>query len=102
MPRYDYRCGLGHVTEAVNPVSVDVIYCACGRAALRAPFSPGHLPGATGFVATPTKERYVNVNRAIEAQHELIHQAEKHNVKLPDFWQIAKDRVSSGEVKAIE
>lgn len=101
MPRYDYRCGVGHVTEAVNPVSVDLIYCACGRAALRAPFSPGHLPGKSGFVATPTKERYINLNRAVEAQHELIHQAEKHHVELPDLYKVAKAQVARGDVKAI-
>ena len=102
MPRYDYRCPADHVTQSRQDYSVQAIHCACGLPAQREPFTRGHLPGTSGFVPTPTRERYINLNRAVEAQHELVYEAEKHHVELPDFWQIAKDRVTSGDVKAIE
>ena len=80
-----------NVSEAACPV--------CGLPARR---SQINLIQHNGFALTPTKDRYINLNRAVEAQHELVHEAEKHHAELPDLWKLAKDRVSSGAVKAIE
>ena len=101
MASYDYRCQSGHVTESRQGYSVDLIYCSCGLPAQRQPFTRGHLPGVSGFVPTPTAQRYVNLNRAIEQQHEMVYLAEKHGILPPDPWAIAKRRIATGEVKAI-
>lgn len=102
MPRYDFRCPSGHITEARASFDVSSIDCACGRAAQREPFVRGHLPGQSGFVPTPTKEHYLPLGRALEAQHEMVYAAEKAGIQAPDLWQVAKDRVKRGDVKAIE
>lgn len=60
------------------------------------------MPGINGFTRQPTRERYVNLSRAVEAQHEIIYTAEKHGIEPPDLYQAAKDRIARGDVKAIE
>ena len=54
-----------------------------------------------GFTQKPTREHYVNLGRAVEAQHELVYQAEKAHVEPPDLWKVAKARVARGDVVAI-
>lgn len=100
MPLYDFRCAEGHLTERSAGFSVSEVDCpVCALPARR---SEVNSIMHNGFAPTPTKERYVNLNRAIEAHHELIDQAERSHAVLPDFWQIAKERIASGAVKAIE
>ena len=100
MPLYDFRCPEDHMTERLAGFHVSEVACpVCGLPARRLEVN---LIQHNGFAAIPTKERYVNLNRAVEAQHELVYEAEKNHAELPDLWQIAKDRVASGAVKAIE
>lgn len=100
MPLYDYRCPEGHSTEKLAGFALGEIDCpACGLPAQRAVVN---LIRHTGFVRTPTAQRYINLNRAIEAQHELVETAEKHHITIPDPWTVAKQRVASGDAKAIE
>lgn len=102
MPRYDYRCEAGHEREAFESRDTDLIPCPdCGRPSRRF-VSAAHVPNANGFTPKPTKEHYVNLNRAIEAQHELVYQAEKAHVDPPDLWKAAKARIKRGDVVAIE
>jgi len=60
------------------------------------------MPGINGFTPRPTKEHYVNLSRAVEAQHEIVHEAARQGTVAPDLFQIAKDRIARGDVKAIE
>lgn len=100
MPWYDIRCENGHAQE-LRASRDEVLACPiCGAPAQRV-IIPGHAPSVSGFAPTPTRERYVNVDRAINAQHELIQQAERQHVELPDFWKIAKARIARGDVKEI-
>lgn len=99
MPLYEYRCREDHITEKLAGFDVSEIGCpACGLPAQRAVVN---LMRHTGFVQTPTAQRYVNLNRAVEAQHEMVATAEKHGIEAPDCYQIALDRVRRGDVKAI-
>ena len=99
MPRYDYRCPGGHVTEALRPREEDTCPCPqCGLPAESVVLSP---PGVIGFVPRPTREASVNLTRAVEAQHELVHTAQRHGIEPPDPLKLAKERVSKGNVKAI-
>lgn len=87
--------------ERLAPFSAESIECpACGLPARRS--AVNRLSGFAGLVPVPTAQRYINLPRAIEAQHELVYEARKQNVELPDFWKIAKGRVAAGEVAAIE
>ena len=102
MPYYDYRCEDGHEHEELASRDASLLPCAtCGRPARRF-ISPAHVAGVNGFTPKPTREHYVNVGRAMEAQHEMVYQAEKHHIEAPDLWKIAKDRVARGDVVAIE
>ena len=100
MPYYDFRCPDGHEQEAQASRETETLVCSCGQLARRV-INPAHVPSAIGFTPKPTREHYVHLNRAIEAQHEIIHEAEKHHLDPPDFFKIAQDRVRRGEVQAI-
>ena len=101
MPRYDIACETGHQHEVIESRETAERPCPqCNRPAKRV-ILPGHIPSANGFTLKPTKEHYVPLGRAIEAQHEIIHQAEKHGVTPPDLWATAKARVKRGDVVAI-
>lgn len=101
MPRYDYRCAAGHEQEVQASRDDREVPCVtCGAVAQRF-IAAAHVPGAIGFTPKPTREHYVNVNRAVEASAEIAHIAEKTNTPVPDFWKIAKDRVRRGDVQAI-
>jgi hypothetical protein len=87
--------------ESIEHRDTDAIDCACGRPARRF-VSAAHVPNANGFTAKPTREHYVHLNRAVEAQHEIVYQAEKQHIEPPDLWKIAKRRIARGDVAAIE
>lgn len=101
MPRYDFRCTAGHITEHVTPHAVATVACACGASARRLPYSPGHVPGVTGMAARPTREAPVHLDRAMGAHAEILDQSRRAGVAPPDFLSIARERVRRGEVAAI-
>lgn len=101
MPRYDIACKAGHQHEVIESRETNERPCPqCNQPANRV-ILPGHIPSANGFTMKPTKEHYVNVGRAMEAQHEMIHTAEKNGIEAPDLWKVAKSRVERGDVVAI-
>ncbi len=104
MPRYDYRCVGGHVTEKERGYDVDRIPCpVCGVSAQRLAVYPGvQLMGDGINTHQPTKEAPVNVTRFMEAHGQILQEAEKAHVTPPDFLKIAKERVRTGAVKAYE
>ena len=53
------------------------------------------------MVSTPTRYAPLNVSRFIEAQHTLVHEAEKRHIEIPDPLKVAKSRIARGDVKAI-
>ena len=102
MPNYDFRCAGGHEHEASTPRETSAVACfSCGRPAQRF-ISARTAPRANGFAPKPTREHYVCLDRGINAQHEMVTQAQKAGVQAPDVWQIAKDRVRRGDAVAIE
>ena len=101
MPYYDWRCSAGHEHEATASRDTPSVPCtSCGQPAQRF-ISATHAPRANGFTPKPTREHYINLSRAIEAQHEIVYEAEKHHVEPPDLWKAAKQRVARGDVVAI-
>lgn len=101
MPYYDYLCPAGHQRESLEHRDTDVLDCDCGQPARRI-VTAAHVAGAAGFARRPTREHYVNVNRAVEAQGEITRQAERAGIEMPDLWRYAKDRVARGDAVAIE
>jgi hypothetical protein len=90
-PTYDFRCGDGHTTEERTERSTRGIPCPeCGQSAQRLAVSLGRTPGITGIVQVPMRERRLPMTRFIEAQHTLVHEAEKAHVEVPDLWARAK------------
>lgn len=51
--------------------------------------------GVSGFAFTPYRERSVRLDRAVNAQHDLIHEAERTGTQLPDLWGIAKRKAAA-------
>ena len=102
-PNYDFRCAEGHVFEAWEGYETTSTPCRkCSLSAQRLAVYPHNLPGVNGFAPKPTREHRINVGQAVEAQHEIIHTAEKHGIKPPDFLAIAKERVRRGDAVAID
>lgn len=101
MPRYDFRCTEGHITERVTPYTVETVDCPCGASARRQPYAPGHVPGVTGFAARPTREAPIHLSRFVEAQHEMVDRAARTGVPAPDPVREAVRRIHHGEVAAI-
>ena len=101
MPRYDIACSSGHLFEVFEDRERVARACPQCQSPARRVVTPGHAAGINGLTLKPTREHYVNVGRAMEAQHELVYQAEKAHVPLPDFWKIAQDRVKRGDAVAI-
>ena len=100
MPRYDYRCPEGHISEAYRSRDVGEIACiGCGLPAQRVVLA---APYVTGFAYRPTREAPLPVSRFVEAQGEILHQAAKHGVEPPDLYKAAKERVARGDAVAIE
>ena len=99
MPNYDWRCPAGHEHEAYAERSTHSLPCpVCNRQAQR----QLAVAGIMGMVTTPTRYAPIPLTRFVEAQHEMVYQAEKQHVSLPDPLQIARQRVARGDVKAIE
>lgn len=98
MPRYDFRCAAGHAFELEVTRDERAAPCRCGLTARRE-LSVG--VGISGTRPTPTRLRDVNVSRAVEAQHEIVHRSEQAGVTPPDFLGEAKRRIAAGEVRAI-
>lgn len=99
MPRYDYRCLQGHVTEAVREMAVTEILCPCGQPALRqAIYADQTIIGETvakprlGNSCRDRNGRY-DLRLAEEAQHEIIHDAAKAGIEAPDFLAHSKEKV---------
>ena len=99
MPRYDFCCLRGHVTEASVSRETHEIACACGVRAYRM-LTVG--VGISGFRATPTSQAYVPFSRYLEAQGEVVESSRRAGVEPPDLWSAAKQRIARGDVKAIE
>ena len=100
MPRYDYRCGCGDVTEALAGLDEDTRPCpACGKLAKRVPVNyfvyANTETGGHSFPrlnnAKSEKGKY-RVSDFVEASSEIAHEAEKVEkregkpVKVPDFY----------------
>lgn len=101
MPRYDYQCAAGHIQESLESRETDAIDCGfCGEAARRV-VSAGAVAGAIGFTPRPTREHYVHLDRAVNAQHEIIDQCRRAGIQPPDLYGEAKRRIAAGEVEAI-
>ena len=100
MPRYDYRCKEGDVTEAVREMSVTEIVCpSCGGVAQRqAVYANQIIRGET--VARPQLGNYshhrgrFDVGIVQEAQHEIIHDSEKAGIEPPDLWKQGKEKAA--------
>ena len=93
MPLYEYRCAEDHVTSARRPVNADFLDCpTCGASARRAPF---YSTPVIGVADVPYDQRTYHLDRAMNAQTELQHQAAKQGKDMPDVWQIAKQRASA-------
>ena len=71
----------------------------CGLPAQRVVLTP---PYVVGQANRPTSEAPINLTRYLEAQGEIVHQAEKHGVEPPDLFKAAKDRIARGDAIAIE
>ena len=102
MPRYDYRCAGGHVTEKERGYDVVRVTCPiCGASAQRLAVYQGVQVMGDGInTHQPTKEAPVNVTRFMEAHGQILYEAEKAHVTPPDFLGIAKERIRRGDVKA--
>ena len=101
MPRYDYRCKEGDVTEAVREMSVTEIACpSCGGVAQRqAVYANQHIRGET--VARPrlgssikNKHGQFKLGLYAEAQSEIIHDSEKAGIEPPDLWKQGKEKAA--------
>ena len=93
MPIYDFRCpACGSVTERRRAMDCTTIACACGASARRVEVNQ---VGVSGFAWEPYEQRRVSVERVFNAQHDLLHEAEKQGKALPDFWAIGQRRAKA-------
>lgn len=92
MPTYDYRCANGHLQTLRRGYETAQVPCPCGWLAQR---QAVNLVGRSGFAFTPYNQRRINVDRAINAQHDLLHQAQKQGTALPDLWAMSKRRAAA-------
>lgn len=93
MPRYDYICPVGHMTETIKGIEVTQIDCVdCGKPAVRQSvylFSQGN----TAFV--PANQRVMKMRDVEEAGAEIAYQHERINHEMdgqhqmPDYAGIA-------------
>ncbi len=98
MPRYDFRCPQGCVTEVVTPMAVSRIKCACGTMAVRlAVYAEQTIIGDT--VAKPrlgsrAKDKNGRWDLGIfqEASAEVAYAEDKAGVKGPNLYQAGKQR----------
>ncbi len=98
-PLYDFRCMSGHTFEAVvDRTTLDLPCQNCDSLAQRE-FA---LPGVTGIVTVPMRERRLPITRFLEAQHSLVHETEKAHVEVPDLFAVAKATAAEVQAKAPE
>ena len=97
MPTYDYRCSKGMITEAVLPYGTSEICCPCcgGVARRLAVYAEQTIIGVDGAktpLGNSAKNKHGQWDLRIvkEAQHELVHDAEKAGIEPPDLWSAAK------------
>lgn len=102
MPRFDYLCPAGHLHESLEDRETTAIGCTdCGATATRT-IVAGHLPGISGFTPKPTREHYVRLGQAMEAQHEIIDACERAHIEPPDLLGMARARIKRGDAVAVE
>lgn len=100
MPYYDFICpACGSVTTArASGVSSPERPCpSCPATAKR---SPINRVAVSGFAFVPYDQRPIHLDRAINAQHDLVDEAERTGVPQPDYWAEAKRRVKTGQAQA--
>lgn len=90
MPLYRFKCQRNHEIEALRPMSVDQVHCACGLPALR----QGAYRVAT---LTPTVDMRGKFRLFQEASAEIDHAASAveastgQTVATPNIWHAAKE-----------
>ena len=96
MPRYDYRCSRGTVTEAVKGIGVNSLPClCCGGVARRVPFYAGQqvkgVDGGKVPLGNSARNKHKQWDLALvrEAQGEMVYDADKAGVQAPDLWKQA-------------
>lgn len=94
MPRYDFRCPAGHITEEVAGFDQSTSLCACGAESAReqVPSRPARF---NGFAIPPMRERKIPLSRFVEAQGEMVRAAERTGVQAPDVLGIAKRQAAA-------
>lgn len=101
MPMYGFRCACGHAFDARVPYSTGERECvACGGRAQRE-FVPAAF-GRSGFAIPPMRERPLPVGRFLEAQHDMVRDAERHGVEAPDVVAAAKHQAATIRAHAPE
>jgi putative FmdB family regulatory protein len=105
MATYGYNCSeCGRYFELMGQgVEDDSAPCSCGADAKRA-FCSG-LPAIRGETVGKsyansgviTKHGYMDLNLFQEAHTEVLEDCARERVEPPDFLQVAKERVASGE-----
>ena len=102
MPRYDFRCGEGHVTEARREMACSEIVCpSCSGVAHRlAVYAEQLILGDT--VAKPRlgnsaldKHGRLRLGQFVEAHSEILHDSAKAGAEPPDTFQIGKRRAKA-------
>lgn len=94
MPRYDYRCAVGHEEERIAGFDDSVLSCgACGSPAQR--MVPSRPPLMGGFAIPPMNERRIPLSRFVEAQGQMVRDAERAGVSAPDVLGIAKRQAAA-------
>lgn len=87
MPNYSYRCGVGHETDAVRPVSVDTIDCACGRTAVRV--SVYRQAQWEPDAKLPYKD-FAEASDMLASKQEEYERREGVSTPTPPLWRMAK------------
>lgn len=88
MPRYDFRCPSGHITELRAGYDQSAAACgSCGAEASRV--AVNHI-GMSGFAIPPMSARAIPLKRFEEAHGEMLLAAERSGVEAPDVMGIAK------------
>ena len=89
MPLYSFRCGVGHETDAIRPVSVDTLDCGCGRTAVR--MSVYRQAQVQQVHKLPGKD-FIEASDMLASRHEEFGKREGVETQPPPLWQMAKQR----------
>jgi|ETNvirnome_6_100_1030635.scaffolds.fasta_scaffold73598_2 hypothetical protein len=82
MPRYDYHCSAGHVTETIKGFDVRTIDCPeCGQLSTR---SSVHLISQSNLAHIPADQRPLKIGAFEEASQELAYQHAEIAKHLPE------------------